>query len=250
MEQFPDHVAEAALLGVSAVFSGASLEQLAEIIRKPLEFAAAEGKLPVFLGIMKVVVKGGAQLAGYRGEGDRTMFDAAALGGCADIVSSLLRAGAMPGLNVVSASSRRSALYLATSLSHENAACCWARAGADVSFHDPVDRRDVLSMAADKGLGELVGLLLVGGASPTAHTKKGGYSPLQSFTAAVSAPRSRSTRTRPDEPCQVAYRRGVAPVQSRWLMSITPLVIIASARCQNPLPRRMESCSSLARPCA
>lgn len=179
MEQFPDHVAEAAMHGVECVFSGASLEQLAEFMRKPLEFAAADGKPSVFLGSMKIVVKGGAQLAGYRGEGGRTLLDAAALGGCADIVSSLLRAGARPDLNVVSASSGRSALYLAASLGHEEAACCLARAGADVNFHDPVDRYDVLAKAADKGLGELVGLLLVGGADPTARTKNGdGYSPL------------------------------------------------------------------------
>lgn len=135
------------------------------------EFNAAEGNLSTFTEIIKLV-------EGYRGEGGRTMFDAAARGGCMDIVSTLLRAGAKPDLNVVSASSGRSAIYLATSLGHENAACCLARAGADVNFHGPVDDWDVLAKAAYLELGELVGLLLVGGANPAARTKNGGHSTL------------------------------------------------------------------------
>lgn len=74
--------------------------------------------------------------SGFRGREGHALFDAAARGGNADLVSGLLRRRALPDLKVVSASSGRSALYLAM-FSVLNTRR--GRAGADMSFRDPVD---------------------------------------------------------------------------------------------------------------
>ncbi|CAN0226756.1 unnamed protein product, partial [Ectocarpus sp. 8 AP-2014] len=60
--------------------------------------------------------------AGWRGCLDRTLLDAAALGGSEPVVSALLRAGARLDVNTVSISSKRLALYTATVCGHEDAA--------------------------------------------------------------------------------------------------------------------------------
>ncbi|CAN0240580.1 unnamed protein product, partial [Ectocarpus sp. 8 AP-2014] len=60
--------------------------------------------------------------AGWRGCLDRTLLDAAALGGSEPVVSALLRAGAQTDVNTISISSKRSALYTATVCDHEHAA--------------------------------------------------------------------------------------------------------------------------------
>ena len=96
----------------------------------------------------------------------RTLFDAAAQGGNVEVVSGLLAAGAGPDVNMVSASSGRSALSLATSLGHEDAARRLVSAGADVHFCNPRDLGDVLTLATRRGCQEFVtGMLMARGSS-------------------------------------------------------------------------------------
>ena len=147
------------------VLRGADPAQLAGWLLTPVEYAVGQGNLRLFKKLIAAVVKGGVDLVGYRGKDGRTLFDAAARGGNAEIVSGLLRAGARPDLNIVSDSSGLSALYLAAELGHEEVACRLAVAGADVNFCAPADGVCVLSMAALRGLEELAERLLAGQAS-------------------------------------------------------------------------------------
>lgn len=101
----------------------------------PLEHAAARGNLDPFNALLEAGANGSA---GWRGCRSRSLIDAAAVGGSEDVMSAVLRAGAQPDLkNVMSASSRWSALYTATLFRHEAIARCLVVAGADVNFQDP-----------------------------------------------------------------------------------------------------------------
>lgn len=80
-----------------------------------------------------------------------------------DVVSALLLlAGAQPDTNVGSASSKRSALYLATARGHEAATRALVRAGEDVHFWDPEDDcvvldrslRDMMVLGENRQTGE------------------------------------------------------------------------------------------------
>lgn len=156
------------------VARGATSEQWAEWLRLPLEHAAADGNIDLF---NELIGAGADGRAGWRGCGGRTLFDAAALGGNAEVVSGLTAAGAQPDVNVVSASSGLSALYLATSLGHENAARRLVMAGADVNFRDPDGSCDVLDEAVARGCEELVDDLLVAGANPSGASPTNTSSP-------------------------------------------------------------------------
>eukprot|EP00752_Nemacystus_decipiens_P002752 g2570.t1 len=147
------------------VSRGATPEQWAEWLRVPLEHAAADGNIDLFKALIGAGADGGA---GWKGCEGRTLFDAAARGGNAEVVSALVAAGAQPDVNVVSAASGRSALFVAASLGHEDAARRLVLAGADVNFRDPGDGCDVLVKAAEHGCGELVNDLLIGGVDPNA----------------------------------------------------------------------------------
>ena len=156
--------------------NASSSEELTKWLQNHLESVAAEGAYDRFALLIAAVVKGNVELAGYRGRDNRTLLDAAAFGGNANIVSGLLQDGAMPDLNVVSDSSGRSALYLATVLRHEEAACRLAAAGANVDFCDPVDECAVLLAAAQRGLQKLTILLVEKGANVMVcekNTKRG-----------------------------------------------------------------------------
>ncbi|CBN73837.1 ankyrin repeat protein [Ectocarpus siliculosus] len=98
---------------------GATPQQWKEWLRVPLEHAAARGNLNLVNSLLEAGADGSA---GWRGCLDRTLIDAAALGGSEPVVSALLRAGAQPDVNTVSISSKRSALYTATVCGHEHAA--------------------------------------------------------------------------------------------------------------------------------
>lgn len=126
------------------VARGATPDQWAEWLRVPLEHAASDGNLDLFNALIKAGADGSA---GCRGCHGRTLFDAAAAGGSADVVSTLLLNGAGPDINVVSASPKRSALYLATARGNEATAIRLVRAGADVHFWDPEDNCSVLYRA-------------------------------------------------------------------------------------------------------
>lgn len=152
------------------VATGATPEQWAEWLRVPLEHAAARGNL----GLVNVLLGAGANGgAGWRGCRGRTLLDAAAIGGNPEVVSAFIRAGAEPDVNVVSVSSRRSALYAATYCGHEAAARRLILAGADVNFQDPVDRRYVLSLAVQGGHTQIVNDLLICGADPSSSDEYG-----------------------------------------------------------------------------
>ncbi|CAM9835991.1 unnamed protein product, partial [Ectocarpus sp. 13 AM-2016] len=97
----------------------ATPQQWKEWLRVPLEHAATRGNLNLVNSLLEAGADGSAGWKGCRG---RTLIDAAALGGSEPVVSALLRAGAQPDVNVVSVSSKRSALYTATVCGHEDAA--------------------------------------------------------------------------------------------------------------------------------
>ncbi|CAN0579808.1 unnamed protein product [Ectocarpus sp. 12 AP-2014] len=114
----------------------ATPEQWAEWLRDPLEHAAARGNVGLVERMLEAGTDGGA---GWRGCRGRTMLDAAALGGNADVVTKLLGSGCAPDVKVVSVSSRRSALHLAVVCGHEAAARTLMIAGADMHRVDPGD---------------------------------------------------------------------------------------------------------------
>ena len=140
---------------------GATSEEWGEWLRVPLEHAAARGNLEL---INKLLEAGANGSHGWRFLKGRTLLDAAAVGGDAGVVSALLRAGAHPDVNVVSASSRRSALYVAAKCGHQDAGSRLILAGADVLFWDPVDHRNVIAEAARGGHTQLVRDMLMAGA--------------------------------------------------------------------------------------
>eukprot|EP00903_Cladosiphon_okamuranus_P012365 g11590.t1 len=133
----------------------------ADWLRVPLEHAAARGNLELVDALLGAGANGGG---GWRGCRGRTLLDAAALGGSAEVVSALVAAGAGVDVNVVSVSSRRSALYTATFCGHESCARRLVQAGADVNFRDPLERCYVLHWAVEGGLAELVDDMLAAGA--------------------------------------------------------------------------------------
>ncbi|CAM9848932.1 unnamed protein product, partial [Ectocarpus sp. 13 AM-2016] len=138
----------------------ATPQQWKEWLRVPLEHAAVRGNLNLVNSLLEAGADGSA---GWRGCRGRTLIDAAALGGSEPVVSALLRAGAQPDVNVVSVSSKRSALYTATVCGHEDAARRLVAAGADVDFEDPVHWNAVLHEAILGGHIQLVNdLVLVG----------------------------------------------------------------------------------------
>lgn len=159
--------------GIGAFFRGASAEVHGDFALKVLEYAAEEGMLQPCIQALEVVKNGGLSVVGYRGLDNRTLFDAAARGGSADIISVLLAHGAKPDAKVVSVVSRRSALYTATSLRHQEAAVALLMAGADPAFRDPGDDCDVLLKAVECGLRSLIPLLVTAGASVNTRGKKG-----------------------------------------------------------------------------
>eukprot|EP00752_Nemacystus_decipiens_P007980 g7129.t1 len=140
---------------------GATREEWEEWLRVPMEYAAARGDL----GLVNKLLEAGADgSAGWIGSRGRTLLDAAAQGGNADVVSTLIRAGAGPDVNTVSAYTRRSALYVAAKCGHEDAGSVLILAGADVLVWDPADRRNVISEAARGGHTKLVRDMLMAGA--------------------------------------------------------------------------------------
>ncbi|CAM9310581.1 unnamed protein product [Ectocarpus sp. 12 AP-2014] len=138
----------------------ATPQQWKEWLRVPLEHAATRGKLNLVNSLLEAGADGSAGWKGCRG---RTLIDAAALGGSEPVVSALLRAGAQPDVNVVSVSSKRSALYTATVCGHEDAARRLISAGADVNFEDPVHWNSVLHEAVGGGHTQLVNDLVSAG---------------------------------------------------------------------------------------
>lgn len=153
----------------------ASGEQWAEWLRVPLEHAAAAGNFNLSKALIGAGANGGA---GWRGCEGRTLLDAAAQGGSEKVVAFLLAAGAHPDVNVVSSSSRGSALYLATCLGHREAALQLIVAGADVNFRNPGDRCYVIFKAAEGPWVDLVTDMLVAGASPNTCSGRNNRTPL------------------------------------------------------------------------
>lgn len=149
---------------------GATPEQWAEWLRVPLEHAASRGNLDL---VNRLLAAGANVSPGWTGCRGRTLLDAAALGGNADVVSAFVRAGAGAGINTLSISSGRSALYTATYCGHETAARRLILAGADVNFYDPLDKCNVLAKAVESGHAQLVNDLLIRGARTNTQDEYG-----------------------------------------------------------------------------
>ena len=154
---------------------GATSEQWAEWLRAPLEHAAARGNFDLVNKLLQAGANGGA---GWRGCRGRTLLDAAALGGNPDVVAALLRAGCRPDANVVSVSSKRSALHLAVVCGHGEVARKLILAGANVKYTDPADKCSPLHAAAAGGHHDTVTDLLISGASPRVGDAVDGRKPL------------------------------------------------------------------------
>ncbi|CAM9743302.1 unnamed protein product [Ectocarpus sp. 12 AP-2014] len=148
----------------------ATPEQWAEWLRAPLEHAAARGNIGLVERLLEAGADGGA---GWRGCRGRTMLDAAALGGNAEVVTKLLQSGCAADVNVVSVTSKRSALHLAVVCGHEAAARKLMIAGADMHRVDPGDQCVPFHVAAEGGHGDLVDNLLIGVACPNSRTRFG-----------------------------------------------------------------------------
>ncbi|CAM9788969.1 unnamed protein product, partial [Ectocarpus sp. 4 AP-2014] len=148
----------------------ATPEQWKEWLRVPLEHAAARGNRDL---VYKLLEAGADGSAGWRGCRDRSLIDAAAVGGNVEVVSGLLEAGAQPDVQVVSCWSKRSALYTATMLGHEDVARRLVIAGADVNFEDSVHKRTVLAEATQAGHEQLVADMLLSGANPSCRDSRG-----------------------------------------------------------------------------
>ncbi|CAN0422538.1 unnamed protein product [Ectocarpus fasciculatus] len=140
----------------------ATPQQWKEWLRVPLEHAASRGNLNLVNSLLEAGADGSAGWKGCRG---RTLIDAAALGGSEPVVSALLRAGAQPDVNVVSVSSKRSALYTATVCGHEDAA-------------RRLYRGTPLHVAAFRGLDRVVSTLLLREEVFTNALDGGGATPL------------------------------------------------------------------------
>ena len=153
------------------VSKGATRRQWKEWLRVPLEHAAVQGNHAL---VDKLLGAGANGSAGWKGCSGRTLLHAAAVGGSEGVVSSLLRAGAQPDVNVLlPPPSSRSPLYQATSSGHEAAARLLVMAGADVNFQDPVRGRTILHAAINGGHEQLAKELILSGADVEARNSFG-----------------------------------------------------------------------------
>ncbi|CAB1103640.1 unnamed protein product [Ectocarpus sp. CCAP 1310/34] len=138
----------------------ATPQQWKEWLRVPLKHAAARGNLNLVNSLLEAGADGSA---GWK--------------------------GAQPDVNVLSVSSKRSALYTATVCGHEDAARRLITAGADVNFDDPVHcshvlyeailggHTQLLTLSCESGHLSVVNTLLTAGANVTIRSI-GGYSAL------------------------------------------------------------------------
>ncbi|CAN0130281.1 unnamed protein product [Ectocarpus fasciculatus] len=131
-------------------------------LRAPLEHAVAEGDKDLALALLKAGADGSA---GWEGCGDRTLLQAAAEGGNAEVVSTLLEKGGVEGLDVVSGDDRRTALHRALAGGHTESARVLMLAGADVGLLD-AKGRSALHYAIEGGHLQLAGDAVIGGADP------------------------------------------------------------------------------------
>lgn len=132
------------------------------VLNEALEFAAAASDL---LGVEILISYGAGSVSGHRGIGGRTLFDAAADGGSAEIVHALFRTEAYHDLNETPTGT--SALWTAAALGHEEAAFAMVWGGADVTYPG------VLSRAVQSGLEALVRIVLACEADPNQSDQEG-----------------------------------------------------------------------------
>eukprot|EP00752_Nemacystus_decipiens_P002437 g2294.t1 len=111
------------------VREGATSEQWREWLRVPLEHAAADGNVDLFVRLMDA----GAHVtsAGWRGCHGRTLLGAAARGKHEEMVIALLRAGAKDDVNVKFGAEQESALHVAAAHGAEGSSRALMFAGAD-----------------------------------------------------------------------------------------------------------------------
>ncbi|CAM9433791.1 unnamed protein product [Ectocarpus fasciculatus] len=148
------------------VSKGATPEQWAEWLRVPLEHAAASGNLDLLDKLLKAGANGEA---GWRGCGDRTLLDAALLGGNARVMSALLQAGCGPDADVLAQSTGRPVLYQSIVSKQKDVARELILAGVDVNIKDRAEKASPLLAAVRAGCDDLVRELLLAGANPNAR---------------------------------------------------------------------------------
>lgn len=124
-------------------------------LQEALEFAAEYGDL---YAVEVLISSGAGSVVGYRGRGGRTLFDAAAEGGSAEIVYALLGTDTYDDLNETPTGT--SALWTAAAFGHEGAAFALVSGGADATHPG------VLHQAVQSGLEALVRIVLAYEADP------------------------------------------------------------------------------------
>ncbi|CAM9925040.1 unnamed protein product, partial [Ectocarpus sp. 8 AP-2014] len=139
----------------------ATTAQWAEWLRAPLEHAVAEGDKDLALTLLKAGANGGS---GWKGCDDRTLLQAAAEGGDAEVVHTLLDIAGTEELDVVSGNKgRRAALHRAAAGGHTDAARVLVLAGANVGLIDEKGST-ALHCAIEGGHLQLAGDLVIAGA--------------------------------------------------------------------------------------
>lgn len=145
------------------VLRHATSAQWAEWLRAPLEHAAASGDL----GRVSRLLRAGADAsAGWTGNDGRTLLGAAVEGGNEAVLTALLEAGAQPDVNVVSDTTRMSALHVAARSGHPGIVRKLMYFGADVELLD-MSKRSALHYAVERGHRQIVqDLLTIGRSRP------------------------------------------------------------------------------------
>ncbi|CAN0113132.1 unnamed protein product, partial [Ectocarpus fasciculatus] len=138
----------------------ATSAQWSEWLRAPLEHAVAEGDKDLALTLLKAGANGGA---GWKGCDDRTLLQAAAEGGDAEVVRTLLDLEGMNELDAASGNEGRTALHRAATGGHTDAARVLVLGGAKVDLVDDKGST-ALHYAIDGGHLQLAEDLVIAGA--------------------------------------------------------------------------------------
>ncbi|CAB1105060.1 unnamed protein product [Ectocarpus sp. CCAP 1310/34] len=175
------------------------------VVRPLIEHGAARGEQSDVLGLLPALGEDGG--LGYRGERDRTLLQAAARGGCDEVIRALLQTDAKHELNL-SFPYVYSPLFYAVQYcvyvepGSDKAAFALIEAGADCKYcHRGGFEKEMIQFAVEAGNVRLVRTLLEGGA------------PVDAFRGHDGDPKALG-RT----PLQIACREGMGPEMVQLLL--------------------------------